>query len=377
MLGGRDAEQKALLGVVQRLLNPKQARGASAPVLLTGPRGNGKTCLLLWFEDAVQKAWGRAGMPGGIRVLNLPAHRLSSSRAMSALAPQGWRHFLRVAAEKVRALHPRGTPMPPPDQDVYAALEAQCRGEDALALLIDEAHTLDLDLGLGLFNAWRSLSPKRRVMLVLAGTPDLVDHVNNMGATFASRSEKIFVGRIPPDGARDALLQPLRESNVELTPDQAETALSHCQRYPFFIQVWGKRLWLAAREAGTPNLADSQFKDALLAAAQEREAYYADRRQELYRLEVSECARALADLYPSPEIAVSEAKLMGAVRNALGRNASSKDAQDVLTRLKHCGLVWPAQKQPDALKSQPSLWEAGIPSLMANIRTNIPAHSGQ
>ena len=377
ILGGRDDEQKALLNAAQRLLNPKQARGASAPVLLTGPRGNGKTCLLLWFEGAVREAWGRAGMPGRLRVLNLSADRLSPARAMNALALRGWRHFLRSVMEKVRALHPRGTPLPPPDRDIYAALEAQCRGKDALALLIDEAHILDIGVGLGLLNAWQSLSPKRRIMLVLAGTPDLVDHVSDMGASFASRSKKIFVGRVPPDGARDALLQPLRESGLELTPSQAETALSDCQRYPFFTQVWGNRLWLAARDAGTPSLADSQFKGALLEAAQEREAYYADRRQELYRLDLSECARSVADLYRSPETAVSEARLMGAVQEALGRKDTSKDAQAALTQLKHCGLVWPAPKQPNASAGQPSLWEAGIPSLMANIRANIPAHSGQ
>ena len=215
ILGGRDDEQKALLNAAQRLLNPKQARGASAPVLLTGPRGNGKTCLLLWFEGAIREAWERAGMPGRIRVLNLSADRLSPSRAMNALAPRGWRHFLRSVMEKVRALHPRGTPLPPPE------------------------------------------------------------------------------------------------------------------------------------------------------------------RQELYRLDLSECARSVADLYRSPETAVSEAKLMSAVQGALGRKATSKDAQAALTQLKHCGLVWPAPKQPNASAGQPSLWEAGIPSLMANIRANIPVRSGQ
>ena len=359
------------------LLDLNQAHGTKAPVLLTGPRGNGKTCLLLWFEGAVQDAWAQAGISGGLRVLNLSANRLSLTRAMSALAPSDWRQVLRGAAEQVRALHPRGTPRPSPDRDVYAALEAQCGGMDALVLLIDEAHTLDPNVGLDLFDAWQSLSPKHRIMLVMAGTPDLVDHVNEMGATYASRSEKILLGRMPPDGVREALLEPLRESGVELAPSQEKVALEGCQRYPFFVQVWGEKLWRAAREAGAPTPTDDQFQDALLKAAQVREAYYADRREELYRLSLSAPARALADLYRSPEAAVSEPTLMRTVRGALGPKATNRDAQAVLTQLKHCGLVWPALKQADAPKNQPNLWEAGIPSLMANIRANISGPSGQ
>lgn len=135
-------------------------------------------------------------MPGGLRVLNLSANPFRSPAPLSAIAPSDWRQVLRGAAEQVGALYPRGMPRPSPDRDVYAALEAQCGGMDALVLLIDEAHTLDLDLGLDLFDAWQSLSPKHRIMLVMVGTPDLVDHVNEMGATYASRSEKILLGRM-------------------------------------------------------------------------------------------------------------------------------------------------------------------------------------
>ena len=174
-------------------------------------------------------------------VLNLSANRLSPARALNALAPLNWRHNLREAAEKVRALHPRGTPPPPPDWDVYTALEAQCSGKDALALLIDEAHTLDASVGIDLFNAWQSLSPTHRIMLVMAGTPDLVDHVNAMWATYASRSKKILVGRMPPDGAREALLAPLRESGVTLTPSPRASGLGGLPALPVLRSSVGRK----------------------------------------------------------------------------------------------------------------------------------------
>ena len=61
--------------------------------------------------------------------------------------------------------------------------------------------------------------------------------------------------------------KPLRESGVELTLRQEKAALEGCQRSPFFVQVWGEKLWRAAREAGVPTAADDQFQNALFEAA--------------------------------------------------------------------------------------------------------------
>ena len=243
-------------------------------------------------------------------------------------------------------------------------------------LLIDEAHTLDLDVGLDLFDAWQSLSPRHRIMLVMAGTPDLVDHVNEMGATYASRSEKILLGRMPTDGAREALLAPLRESGVELTPGQEKAALEGCQRYPFFVQVWGEKLWRAAREAGAPSPTDDQFQDALLKAAQVREAYYAARREELYRMDLSAPARAWLTSTTAPKPPSANQRLCARCRKpwAKGHQTGVRRRPDATEALRPRVAGAAAGGRPE---NQPNLWEAGIPSLMANIRANSPGPSGE
>ena len=377
LMGGREREQESLRLAASRLLRKDAPRGSSAPVLVTGPRGNGKTCLLLWFEDALQEAWRKAGMEKDLQVVRLSARRLSGLRVLDALAPKGWGRLLRKGAESIRKAHPRANPMPPSDLTPHDVLQAQCRAGNAYALLIDEAHTLDLDIGCALFNAWQELAPNHRIMLVLAGTPDLVDHVNDMNATFASRSKKLLVGRLPPAGAHEALIPPLEDANIRLSDEQEEKVLAECQEYPFFIQVWGEQLWLAARRAGTTALAEDRFREAMDEAATTRASYYDERRTELKKLELSAVANAVAALYRKPDDRVSEPRLESAVRGALGDEATDRDVQQALTQLKHCGLVWPSPQVQSDDEQHGRGWEAGIPSLMANIRRNIPGAAQQ
>ena len=377
LMGGRKREQESLRLAASRLLRKDAPRGASAPVLVTGPRGNGKTCLLLWFEDALQEAWRKAGMGKDLQVVRLSARRLSGHRALDALAPDGWGRLLRKGAESIRKAHPRANPMPPSDLTPHDVLQAQCRAGNAYALLIDEAHTLDLDMGCALFNAWQELAPSHRIMLVLAGTPDLADHVNDMNATFASRSKKLLVGRLPPAGAREALIPPLEDAEVRLSEEQEREALAECQEYPFFIQIWGEQLWLSARRGGTAALSKDQFREAMREAATTRASYYDERRTELKKLGLSAVAGAVAALYRKPDDRVSESGLESAVWGALGGEATDGEVQHTLTQLKHCGLVWPSPQVRDDDEQRGRGWEAGIPSLMANIRRNTPGPAKQ
>ena len=54
-------------------------------------------------------------------------------------------------------------------------------------VLLDEAHTLDLDVGSALFNASQRVRAEAPFLLVLAGTPGLPAHLNAMGVSFWDR----------------------------------------------------------------------------------------------------------------------------------------------------------------------------------------------
>ena len=56
LLAGRAAEQEALLGLLAYL---KAGRGSPRDAILSGPRGNGKTVLMRWFQGEVEASADR------------------------------------------------------------------------------------------------------------------------------------------------------------------------------------------------------------------------------------------------------------------------------------------------------------------------------
>ena len=313
-----------------------------------------------------------------LSVVRVSAGKLQGDAAAEEMKGPSITTKLKESAGFIRALAPKATPAPFPTVRLHKTMRSLSRGGKAYVLLVDEAHRLDRDVGAALLDSWQELAPNHRVMVVMAGTPDLVDNVNRMGATYASRSAKILVGRLTDDRARGALRRPLKQSGIDLSKEQTDEVLSECQGYPFFIQVWGKCIWQEARRMGVRHLPPEGFGCAMENGAQEREQYYDDRRNELYDMALEGPARAVADLYAdNPNRTVVEATLMEAVRRAIGESAAPKEVKHTLTKLKHCGLVWPSTAIASKVASfearhKPRTWEAGIPSLMANIRMNIP-----
>ena len=140
-LAGRDAEQSALKGLLAYVNAGKGApRGTPC---FSGPRGNGKTVLLHWFQNEIEASksgvdvvFGDAG-----RVLKLGkayhgTHTATSfrgvggptrSRSPSASANSRW-----ILGGALRSL--------------TALLTARCK-QRPLVLLLDEAHTLDREVG--------------------------------------------------------------------------------------------------------------------------------------------------------------------------------------------------------------------------------------
>ena len=74
-------------------------------------------------------------------------------------------------------------------KNLQAELIARCRKKPVAALL-DEAHTLDLEVGRTLLNASQQVRDEAPFLLVLAGTPGLAAHLGAMNATFRSRLDK-------------------------------------------------------------------------------------------------------------------------------------------------------------------------------------------
>ena len=110
-------------------------------------------------------------------------------------------------------------------------------------MLLDEAHTLDTDVGGILLNASQQVRTKAPFMLVLAGTPGVAGALAAMDASFWDRlgDGLLGIGRLSEAAAAQALAEPLKAKGVTIDADTLTAAVAHSQHYPYFIQLWVRR----------------------------------------------------------------------------------------------------------------------------------------
>ncbi|MCY4372649.1 MAG: ATP-binding protein [Spirochaetaceae bacterium] len=336
-LTGREREEALLLQCLADLL------GGTAPphnVALMGPRGNGKTVLLKWFERACRHA-GRVDIA-----------RLSPSR-------------IRTEQALVDLLLPGATHAPSP-QNLTERLIARCRTKP-LVVLLDEAHTLAPDVGELLLNVSQEVRAEAPFLLVLAGTPGLPAHLGTMDASFWSRLSKgrLGIGLLGDAAARAALTEPLAAHGVDIEADTLTAVVEESQRYPYFIQVWGEALWDELLATGATRLTAAHADAARPNVIARVTDYHQDRYRELEAGALLPAAVAVAALLQAGAASTASDHAVDAALAETGAEAAERlEAREALNRL---GYIW---SPPGQLP--PVVWIAGIPSLMAHVLDHTP-----
>ena len=220
-LAGRDEELRA---VEANILRPLQdGEEASSNAALVSPRGFGKTALAetlrllaeregLRTLDASGSALGTMGelMAATIgreataQVQTTERHAKERSVSLRTLLSGGW----GKTAERERTALQEA----PSTREWEVEWERQCR-EAPLLMMVDEAHTLDLEVARTLLNAVQNIQ-KRGVplALLLAGTPDLPHHLQGTRAkprhparrTHGLHPQGPTDGRVPPRQSQPA-----------------------------------------------------------------------------------------------------------------------------------------------------------------------------
>ena len=356
-LAGRDSEQalfRALLGDLHDGLAPPRE------IVLHGPRGNGKTALLVWLQQEA------ASYPD-VDVLHFtPAGVPTETKLIERLLPASWLQRLAPREVSVHGITWRpGRGDPPPLDE---ALAARVR-KKALVLLLDEAHTLDAGFGCALLNAGQQVGRKLPFLLVLAGTPSLRSHLNTMNASFWNRAERRPIGRLDARASAAAIRRPLAGEHIEIDEDALAHVVRESHGYPYFVQLWGEAAWRQAMAATPPTGRDRRFTRAEVAAAQavfdrEKNDYYLDRYEELERSRLLPAARAVADAFEAQPL-LDDGQLEAALRRGLGRGAcDAHHVAETKDALHYLGYVWRPEARP--------IWEPGIPSLTDYVREYAP-----
>ena len=351
-LAGRETEQSLFRSLLAHL-----AAGEPPPseIVLYGPRGNGKTVLLGWLRQEA------ASWPSIETVTLLPAGISNPERLRELLSSRPW-HDRRLPQEvAVTGLSFRPGFQPPPLEEVLAA-RAQ---KNPLLLVMDEAHTLDLEVGRALLQSSQEVGRQLPFLLVLAGTPDLESHLGAMGASFWDRAKQVRVGRLSNHATAEAFRRPLESEGIRVGEAALGAMVRESQCYPYFVQLLGREIWRGT--SGLPET-DREATTGTLAAVLStfnttKGEYYRHRYRELRKRRLLPVANRVAEAFAAHPV-LSEAQLEQAVLTGLG--AEDLDEADRAVRaLTDLGYIWESRARPE--------WEPGIPSLMDYIRRFAPA----
>ena len=356
-LAGRTSEQalcREFLGDLRDGLAP------SRDLVLQGPRGNGKTALLVWLQQ-------EAASYAGVDVLSLtPAGMPTEAKLVERLLPASWWRRLAPGQVSVHGItwRPGGNGVPPLDE----ALRVRVR-KGPLLLLIDEAHTLDLHVGRALLNAGQQVGRTLPFLLVLAGTPSLRAHLNAMNATFWNRADRRPIGRLDGQATAAAVRNPLRSDDIDIEDDAVAHIVRDSHGYPYFVQLWGQAVWRQATDvdpqdtAGKRRVTLATVSAARTALDREKDDYYLDRYEELETLRLLPAARAVADVFETRPL-VDDVQLETAIRRGLDAASGPERIAAAKDSLRNLGYVWRPGAEP--------VWEPGIPSLMDYVLAHAP-----
>ncbi len=333
-LVGRDDEIDAMDVALQRLRRGMNGRSQ----ILTGLRGVGKTVLLNEFEDL---AIARGFFHEHIEVSEVSslAPDLASAlrRVLLAMdAKQRIGEGLRRALGVLKAFTLRIPNGPELSIDVDAVfgpadsgqLDADLAGlfvelgetarahDTGIMLTIDELHYVDRQTFTALIVGIHRASQRRLPITIAgAGLPTLAA-LTGQAKTYAERMFTFpVVGPLSETEASEALQAPAADEGVRWEGDALERVLEVTERFPYFLQEFGKRAWDVAD--GPLVTLDDVERSIPLATAELDDGFF---RVRAGKLSPSERAylRAMAELGPGPVRSSAVAELLGKDRRSVG-----------------------------------------------------------
>lgn len=355
-LAGREPHQGIGLDCLESI---RAGRNPGRDLILCGPRGNGKTAMLLWIEAEASSR--------GIQAISLASAHIRTEQELiaSVAEPRNWIRRLGKVSWKGLQWQPH---VPAPEA-LYQILARRLR-KAPVALLIDEAQTLDIAVGQSILSvAQRFGGEGAPFVLVLAGTPSLSSHLSAMHVSFWERNEVLPFDRLRAHEAADAVRVPFEAGGRATGADALAEMVAESQGYPFFAQVWGQALWNSTEASATAVSADCVSR-ARAQFESRRNRLYGLRFDELERMGLVAAAAAVAEAFGSAE-ELGGHQMDNAVEATLRREGGPCDAKSVLAvrnDLHSLGYIWnPGSGQG----GQGGRYVPGIPSLMDFVLNSV------
>lgn len=331
--------------------------GARDAVVLSGPRGAGKTALLAELRSSARDTDAVVRTIRGGPMLRPLGAAVGYLLERSSFAATGHDYS---ADDEFRMEGGEG-PYVGGEMELQDALLVGL-SERPMLLCVDDANAMCPEFGLGLLETAREcIDRKLPLVMVLAGTPRLPGDLLSMGAGFTSDWRHFRVGRLESDNmVRRALSLPAEKAGRPFDKDALGLLAEESLRYPLFVQMLGHCAWEAAEEAGggRGRITLEDARRGIERADGLRHDFYAACREEL----IAQGVLAEAEAVSRAVTRLGAGKRMGqrALDRALEGAPPRSDLSTwgVLERLMHVGLV--RQAPGDR-------WEQGIPGLCKRI----------
>ena len=343
LLAGRERE----LAIAERLLGDLAAgRPSAEDLLFYGPRGNGKTTLLLEIRRRARERGMRAEalLTGAFTAVERLVHLLWE-RSGQATGPVSGSHEMGLAAT--------GTPAGP-TEEIRRLLVSWIAADPArpLVVALDEIHRLAPGVGQPFFNAVRQAKAGAAPFLVLtAGTPDAPRNLRRAGVSDGRGFRFLPVGRLARPDTVAALTEPTKKSGRPLAGDAAALLAAESRDYPYFVQLLGSAAWEAAGTDSGISLQAAQEGTAELRGRIRQ--FFNFRYQEAREHRIARLLKPLALLFDEHDGHLTETRFEAFLRRFADSAEIPFDAPSLREKLCDLGVVW---------SERPGFWEMGIPS---------------
>ena len=371
------------------VLAQSKEKGQGRLAVMYGPRGMGKTALLERLHE-LAAGEGYDVIRADVAELNRGQEGLAD-RLLARVVKPGYRKAGRETGMGVAAKAPgfggnlgrRGTETYVDPLIAYGGVSARLWNyaeTTPLVVLLDDVHdATDLMALQEVANGGQTAALRSPCIMLLAGTPGVQDKLGDAGCHFMERAKAFGVGLLEPDAARDAIRAPLAEAvwrrkdgaHLTIDDDALDRILEESQRYPYFLQMWGHRLWEHGASQNKDVMTTGELAVVREEVEREQESFYAMRARDIVKdpelliaadavIRAFDKAAALNDGFRRELIALNseiDISLKDAYPECRALVDARNKAMDTLVKL---GFVWMPPKEVE--------YAAGIPSYMNYIK---------
>ena len=305
-----------------------------APLVLTGPRGVGKTMMLGWMQERAREM--------GIHVARL-AHvkdLLTSGDTLLSL-------FNEVAGGDEALLQgsrgiftDAGVDLPKAVRIYRKMLEAKLR-QGPVALLMDEAHHYQDEYMEFILRVGEQLIDERHPLVMLVvGTPDLLSYLENIDAGFLERSRVIHINLLATAESKDGIGKPFADQGIEVEPKALEMMWGMTDNYPYFVQLVGEAVWEALPSEGKRRIDVALFDQVQGELSGDLRRFFSLLYDEMSAKSLTSYALQAAAAIIRQQGAAVGVKDIEIVLQQENSDLSAADARSIVERLRWLGFIW-------------------------------------